>query len=282
MRATRWTCMALLAAVGGWFSLGSAMAAAPYFITVVGQPAIVCSNTGVAITGVSLQWQLKSVTSAADGNLYINGGAPIVGTLAPGTFPGGGASGTYGLSGANLVYPSTPYPYTLKFDVVPQESYTDGVSVSFKCLSGSATGGFSDWSVTTIPARVPAFSASPSTVNFPATAVDASSAATTVTVTNNGTADASAMSITGSNWVDFAIGSNTCTGPLARNASCSFAATFAPRARRALSAAAGRRRRGRVHVGAVEGHRHGRRTAQHAASSCSGRRPWARPALRPA
>ena len=81
--------MALLTAVVGWFSMGSEARAAPYFITVTGTPSsIACTNTGVTMSGVSLQWQLKSTASAADGTLYINGAFSAASTLAPGAIQG--------------------------------------------------------------------------------------------------------------------------------------------------------------------------------------------------
>jgi ASPM-SPD-2-Hydin domain-containing protein/HYDIN/CFA65/VesB family protein/centrosomal CEP192-like protein len=77
----------------------------------------------------------------------------------------------------------------------------------------------------------PAVGFSPASLSFGNQNTGTTSAAKSVTVTNNGNADLhiTSVTLTGTNPGDFAITANTCTGAtVAPNATCSVSATFAP------------------------------------------------------
>jgi hypothetical protein len=89
-------------------------------------------------------------------------------------------------------------------------------------------------------ANAPAFSASPSPVDFGSQALGSSSAARTMTVTNNGSANLtiSSVALTGANAGDFSKGADSCTGAtLTPTQSCTVGAVFAPAADGARAAA---------------------------------------------
>jgi hypothetical protein len=69
-----------------------------------------------------------------------------------------------------------------------------------------------------------------SPIILPSTTKGATSAPVVVTVTNSGNAalDISAVTLTGVNAADFTLASNTCTGAVAANATCTVGITFAP------------------------------------------------------
>ncbi|MFO1317920.1 MAG: choice-of-anchor D domain-containing protein [Burkholderiales bacterium] len=211
----------LLAAALACASAG-ATAASTYFVTVAGTPAsIACTNTGFTFgSTVTLQWQLKSTTSAIDINVFINGGLVGTTTVTPGSTSGSAPIG----ANPSDQYPSTPFPYTLRIEAQPQDSYTDGVQASFDCPSAVGT----NWNHVTLPPKVPKFLASPQPVNFPATAVGDTAAAQVVTVTNGGTADATSIVLNNSNPTEFPVTTNTCSGALAMGATCTYSATFRP------------------------------------------------------
>ena len=214
--------------IGGWLLAAAlagagtaASAASPYFVNVIGTPAsIACTNTGFTFgSTVTLQWQLKSDTSTIDIKVYINGAVVGTQSVAPGSTSGSVPIGT----DPSPQYASTPYPYTLRIEALPQDSYTDGVQASFTCPSAAGT----NWSVLALPPKVPSFSASPSPVVFPSTPVG-QSAPQVVTITNTGSADATKVTIANSNNVEFPLSQNECTGPLAKGAACTLTATFRP------------------------------------------------------
>ena len=220
-RGQGWRGAWLLAAGLACASAG-ASAASPYFVSVVGTPAsIACTNTGFTFgSTVTLQWQLKADTSVIDIRVYINNAQVLASSIAPGTKSGSAPIG----ANPSEQYPSTPFPYTLRIEALPQDSYTDGVQASFDCPAAAGT----NWSVVPLPPKVPSFSVSPAPVTFPATAVGASSAAQVLTVTNNGSADATKVALANSNAVEFPLTQSTCTGPLAMGAACTLSASFRP------------------------------------------------------
>ncbi|MBK9115208.1 MAG: choice-of-anchor D domain-containing protein [Betaproteobacteria bacterium] len=215
--------------IGAWW-LGAALAcastgaaaASQYYVTVNGTPGtITCTDTGFSFSSsVSLQWQLKSETSVISTSAYINGALVGTNTYAP------GVSGSYAIGGpTQQPYPSTPFPYSVRIDAIPEDSYTDGVRATFDCPSASGT----NWTVVTLPPKIPVFSASPSPVVFASTEVGASSVEQVVTITNTGGADATMVSMANSNGVEFQLTQNTCPGaPLAKGAACTLTATFRP------------------------------------------------------
>jgi len=90
-------------------------------------------------------------------------------------------------------------------------------------LSGTATAP---------PPPAPEVTLVPGTLNFPGTTTQGeSSAAQPITVTNSGNAPltySSAPTLSGVNTADFSIASNTCTGSLAANSSCTVSVLFSP------------------------------------------------------
>ncbi|HQR10216.1 MAG TPA: choice-of-anchor D domain-containing protein [Casimicrobiaceae bacterium] len=82
----------------------------------------------------------------------------------------------------------------------------------------------------------PNLQAAPSPVNFASTTVGATSATTTITITNAGTASALAVSATSSDPTHFPVTSNTCAGiTVAAGGTCSFKVAFHPTAAGALN-----------------------------------------------
>ena len=211
-----WLLAAVLASAGA-----AASAASPYFVNVIGTPSsIACTNTGFTFgSTVTLQWQLKSDTSTIDVKVYINGAVVGTQSVTPGATSGSAPIGT----DPSPQYASTPYPYTLRIEALPQDSYTDGVQASFVCPSADGT----NWSVMSLPPKVPTFSASPSPVVFPSTPVG-QAVPQVVTITNTGGADATKVTIANSNNIEFPLTQNGCMGPLAKGAACTLTATFRP------------------------------------------------------
>jgi hypothetical protein len=209
--------------------LAASASAATYYARVTGVPStIACTDTNFTFgTGATLAWNFASVSSVSDITLRINGAVVGTGSGALGAVTSS-TTGTIDLQvvTANTVapYPSTPYPYTVNYALEPQDPDTDGVSVSFTCTSTGGTG----FSVTVIPAKLPAFVTTPGTVSFPATNVGATSAPVDVTVTNSGTADATGVTFAGNNPADFGITGTTCGATIAKGASCVLTLVFKP------------------------------------------------------
>jgi 6-phosphogluconolactonase (cycloisomerase 2 family) len=79
-------------------------------------------------------------------------------------------------------------------------------------------------------APLPAVTLTPASLTFASTAQGATSPAQTITVTSAGVATLhiSSVALSGVNPGDFALASNTCSGPFAPNASCTISVTFSP------------------------------------------------------
>jgi len=84
-------------------------------------------------------------------------------------------------------------------------------------------------------AGAPVIGVAPASFTFAAQNVGSTSAATTITVSNTGTAAASGLSIANSNAAEFPT-TNTCPASLANGASCTISATFSPSAAGSRSA----------------------------------------------
>ena len=197
--------------------------ASTYYVTITGAPAtIACTNTSYTFGfGATFSWSLPSATSVVNGSLAING--TTIGTLGGAL---GSAAGSYPLFGSNpQPYDSTPFPYTVRYSIVPEDGDTDGVSLSFTCAGAQG----SNFRVTRLPGTSASLAATPASVTFPATVVGATSAGTSITVANSGNADATGIGIASSS-ADFVVTASTCIPTLARNASCSVAVAFAPAA----------------------------------------------------
>jgi len=201
----------------------SAAAASQYYLTVTGTPStITCTTTNFTIgTGLTVAWNFKPGSAQkVDGTSYVAGALLASGTLDLSTYT------------SPVPFPSVPssqyptpvsFPYDVEYRVMPQDADTDGVAVSFKC----DVTGYSNFRITTLPGRSAVLQSSPASLNFGQVPVGTTSAPTTVTITNNGTADAAGLSVTPS-IDDLKVGANTCTSTLAVGASCAFAASFAP------------------------------------------------------
>jgi hypothetical protein len=206
------------------FACTAAASASTYYVRVTGTPGPTSSCTDTSITfafGATASWFLKSPSSLID----ITVAGPNGSTTQP-AISFGSASGSVDLSlaGAQTI-PSTPRPYSATITLQPEDYDTDGATVSFTC---DANGKIVNFSTGVVPGVTPNLQASPSSVNFPATAINATTAATTVTVTNTGTADAVGVSFSNSNPGEFLVSNNTCGATIAKNASCSLAVAFKP------------------------------------------------------
>ena len=84
-------------------------------------------------------------------------------------------------------------------------------------------------------AGAPVIGVAPASFTFAAQNVGSTSAATTITVSNTGTAAATGLSIANSNAAEFPT-TNTCPASLANGASCTISATFSPSAAGSRSA----------------------------------------------
>ena len=84
----------------------------------------------------------------------------------------------------------------------------------------------------TPPAGTPAATLSASTLTFSSQAVDTTSAAQPVTVTNSGSATLgfTGFTLSGTNSSDFTISSNTCSSTLGESGTCTLSVTFTPQA----------------------------------------------------
>ncbi len=81
------------------------------------------------------------------------------------------------------------------------------------------------------PVSAPALQAAPSPVVFPSTTVGSTSAPIGVTVTNVGSASATAIGFSNNNGTEFIVSSNTCTGPtVTAGGNCAFNVAFKPSA----------------------------------------------------
>jgi len=205
-----------------------AHAASQFYLTLSGTPnGITCTNTGFTLgngllSGLTASWNFKPGSAQmVDGTSYVNGGplnttsSSLSAYASPQPLP----------TVASAPFASTPFPYTVEYRVVPQDTDTDGVAVAFTC----GASGYSNFRITTLPGRSAVLQASPSSMNFGSVPVGTTSAATTFTVTNNGAADASGVSVS-ANLGDFLVSANMCSGTLAVGASCTFAGSFAPQA----------------------------------------------------
>jgi hypothetical protein len=114
---------------------------------------------------------------------------------------------------------------------------TNGTTYNLKvaATNGVGTGVYSGLSNPVVPVAPPAPPApkvtlSPTSVVFAGTAVGASSAAATVTLTNSGTAtlNLTSVAVGGTNAADFVKGTSTCGTTLAAGASCTTPVTFRP------------------------------------------------------
>ena len=156
-------------------------------------------GTGLAVTGVNV----SGVTVTNVGTVVMQAETQGSGSFGNVTATGVGVAGIY-----NCSYPAGTAPFTF-----------------------NSTGGDSGWSNTLAgctfpnPASPGALAASPSNLSFGDLAVNSTSPAQTVTVTNPGDQAASVSSITASG--DFAQ-TNTCGGALAAGASCTVSVTFTP------------------------------------------------------
>ena len=110
---------------------------------------------------------------------------------------------------------------------------TNGTTYQLKVGATNAVGiTYSTLSNTVVPSAPPApkVTLSPTSAVFPSTAVGASSAGTTVTLTNSGTAtlNLTSVAVGGTNAADFVKGTSTCGATLAAGASCTTPVTFRP------------------------------------------------------
>ena len=182
--------------------------------TVPGAPGIGTATAGNG--SASLTW----TPPASDGGAAISGytlnAVSAGGTVVTGSAAAGATSGTV----AGLTNGTS---YTLKVAAV----------------NSVGTGTFSVASNPVTPAAPPAPKAvlSPASVTFPSTAVGATSAAQTVTLTNSGTASMNITSVAvgGANAADFVKGTSTCGTTLAAGASCTTPVSFKPAAAGARS-----------------------------------------------
>jgi hypothetical protein len=225
-RVIRQVLRAVLAA--GLFGLiaASASAASTYFIRITGAPsAIACDTTSFNFgPGATITWNVMSTASMVDATPYINGVAQGT-TASNALFIKFGAAGTQSLQNFTNQSPYTAtIPYTLTYVLQPEDPFTDGVSASFTC---TATGG-TNFHTAVIPPLGPNLAASPASVPFPATAVGTTSATHAITITNNGTANATGVAVANGNSADFALSGNTCTGTLVQGGTCTFNAAFKP------------------------------------------------------
>jgi hypothetical protein len=130
------------------------------------------------------------------------------------------ASASCGLSVAYKPGSAGPGSATLTF------TYAGGGSLS---ISLSGTG------VSVSPPPGTGQLSMPAGVTMPDTSIGATSAASTVTISNIGSAAVTVSSITSSNAVEFAVGASTCAS-VAAGANCTFTVTFMPAASGARSA----------------------------------------------
>ena len=132
---------------------------------------------------------------------------------------GSGNCGTSLAAGSTCVIPVTFSPAAAGNvnGTVTVASSSLGVPVVQVAVTGSGV----------LPASL---SFSPATISFPGTAVGATSAGQTVTVTNPGGQGLAGLTlgITGAEFGDFALGSSNCTATLTAGASCSALVTFTP------------------------------------------------------
>ena len=225
-RVIRQVLRAVLAA--GLFGLiaASASAASTYFIRITGAPsAIACDTTSFNFgPGATITWNVMSTASMVDATPYINGVAQGT-TASNALFIKLGAAGTQSLQNFTNQSPYTAtVPYTLTYVLQPEDPFTDGVSASFTC---TANGGI-NFQTAVLPPLGPNLAASPASVPFPATAVGATSATHAITITNNGTANATGVAVANGNSADFALSGNTCTGTVVQGGTCTFNAAFKP------------------------------------------------------
>jgi hypothetical protein len=83
----------------------------------------------------------------------------------------------------------------------------------------------------TCPASSPVLQAAPAPVAFGSTTVGSTSASIAVTITNVGTANATAVSLNNTNATEFIVSGSTCTGTVtASGGTCSFSVAFKPSA----------------------------------------------------
>jgi hypothetical protein len=224
-----------LAAVFLVVASAGAGAASPYFITVSGTPAsITCNTTSFTIgSGLTASWNFAPGSSQQIvSSFYING--TLINSTLPQSLSGIPSPQSLPSLSSNVAYSAT-IPYSVSYIVMPVDPDTDGVSVTFTC---GASGG-TNFKISNVPGPSAVLQASPSSVAFPATGVGATSATSSVTITNNGTADATGVAVANSNTTDFAIVSNTCGTTLAAGASCALGVQFHPAVGGARSATIG-------------------------------------------
>jgi hypothetical protein len=199
-------------------------AASPYFITVTGSPSITCTTTSFTIgAGLTASWNFKPGSAQnIVGSFYINGAlinatdpSSLAGIPSPQAIPSISSSAPY----------TAAFPYTVKYVVMPVDTDTDGVAVSFNCNGPVGSG----LSISNVPGLAPLLQASPPSIAFGSVPVGATTAPTSVTITNNGTADAAGVAVSSTS-ADFTLASNTCGATLAVNASCTIGVQFQPSA----------------------------------------------------
>jgi len=219
---------AVLAA--GFFGVCVGAQAATYYFKVNPPVTVSCKPDTFSFSSGTFQWSLASASSQAQIKRSIEGSPlQVVGSFSPSSFQAGATSPfpiQMSQLGEAASFGPLPFPYTINYQIVPNDLDTDGVSMQWTCTANGATASVA---VSVIPGVAPALTASPSSVSFPATPVGVQTAATTVTVTNTYGSSLSSLTVNNSNSSDFDLTSNTCAGAtLANGATCTVAIAFSP------------------------------------------------------
>ena len=199
-----------------------------------GAPAqVAMSGTGVAAPPPPTPNVTASPSTAAFGNVTIGQTSAAKAIVVSNT---GTAAAT------DMVYPAAPAKFTksgsctgstlnagatctIDFTYTPTTAVTDVANYTI-------TGGGATMSIvlsgTGVTPAAASLSASPTTLSFGSVTVGQSSSPRTVTITNGGTANASGLTMTNGNALEFVVSNSTCGTSLAMGASCTLDVTYTP------------------------------------------------------
>ena len=187
------------------------------------------------VASAALAWTLPVYATGDCNNgksIYFKKAGGVYISCAQSSCHGAGVNNNNITNGAN-----NPLLIDSQLDNEPQMNNLRGtLNLSFSDIDDIATFLFYYPSACPSGGGTPNLQASPAPVSFPSTAVNATSATTTITITNVGTASALAVTASTPDATHFPLSANTCSNvTVAAGGSCSFKVAFHPTAAGALS-----------------------------------------------